>query len=244
MELTKTYSQTGKTMYHAIQLDKNTTIKAQSKVKAENILSSLKADSVVELIKEKRSWLLHIDGNCFGRLTKIDFTKLQNYLQEKNNENSQNGNQLNNITSSQNDQIPYQSQLSLFSRDGNSLGRKQEILPDRSELRYRAIEFIHKSSDVVFTSSQGLAYLNWVSDQIKSDESSGDTIIAGFASLERDCLTLATDQRQLGAEQRHLGAEQRHLGAEQRHTASSLLRTRSKYFKPDTIARLAQIANG
>jgi hypothetical protein len=236
MELTKTYSRTGKTMYHAIQLDENTIIKAQSKVKAVGIIANLKVDSIVNLQKAKRNWFLTIDEVSFGRLTKTDFIKLQKYTQVKNYENSHNENQLQNSSSSQDYQVPYQSQLSVFSGNGSSVRREQEILPDGFELRYRGVKFIHQSSDLVYSSDSGLAYLDWIDSQIQKDESSDNELTRSCAKIEREQLRIAASQRQLGNDQRQLGNDQR-------NTASRILSFGSKYLPADSIARLTQIAS-
>jgi hypothetical protein len=246
MQLTTTFSKSGKTMYYAVKLDDSCTIKTQSRLKAKGILASLNAESVVSLDKVKRNWLLTIDNNCFGRLTKTDFTKLVNYLENLN----ENPNKISNQSQPSRDQIPHQSSLSVLSGNGILEQWSSQILPDRQQLRYRSVDFVLESSNLVFTSSEGLAYLNWIDSQISTDESSSNQFIASCAELERSQLQtamqqrqLGSDQRQLGSDQRQLGSDQRQLGSDQRNLARRIFGGSSKYVSANTAKRLTSIIN-
>jgi hypothetical protein len=187
MQITTTYSKSAKTMYHAVQVNESTTIKAQSKKMAAIIVELLTADSVIELVKVKRNWSLHIDSVYCGRITKTDFTKLTN-------------------TKNKNNQTAPESQLSVPSGEEISSEWEIALLPGRSGERIGIIDFIRQSGEDVQGESQFLAYLEQYHAQLQNIESNGSPLEKRLASIRRGQIEVALGQRGIRIDQRQLGA--------------------------------------
>jgi hypothetical protein len=196
MQITTTYSKSGKTMYHAVQVNESTTIKAQSKKMAAIIVELLTADSVVELVKMKRNWFLHINSVYCGRITKTDFTKLTN-------------------TKNENNQTAPESQLSVPSGEESSSEWEIALLPSRSGERIGIIDFIRQSGEDVQGESQFLAYLEQYNSQLQNIESHGSPLEKRLASIRRGQIEVALGQRGIKIDQQRIGEQQQRIGEHQ-----------------------------
>jgi phenylpropionate dioxygenase-like ring-hydroxylating dioxygenase large terminal subunit len=196
MQITTTYSKSGKTMYHAVQVNESTTIKAQSKKMAAIIVELLTADSVVELVKMKRNWFLHINSVYCGRITKTDFTKLTN-------------------TKNENNQTAPESQLSVPSGEESSSEWEIALLPSRSGERIGIIDFIRQSGEDVQGESQFLAYLEQYNSQLQNIESNGSPLEKRLASIRRGQIEVALGQRGIKIDQQRIGEQQQRIGEHQ-----------------------------
>jgi hypothetical protein len=203
MQITTTYSKSGKTMYHAVQVNESTTIKAQSKKMAAIIVELLTADSVVELVKMKRNWFLHINSVYCGRITKTDFTKLTN-------------------TKNENNQTAPESQLSVPSGEESSSEWEIALLPSRSGERIGIIDFIRQSGEDVQGESQFLAYLEQYNSQLQNIESNGSPLEKRLASIRRGQIEVALGQRGIKIDQQRIGEHQQRIGDSLRSFAKRL----------------------
>jgi hypothetical protein len=215
MQITTTYSKSGKTMYHAVQVNESTTIKAQSKKMAAIIVELLTADSVVELVKMKRNWFLHINSVYCGRITKTDFTKLTN-------------------TKNENNQTAPESQLSVPSGEESSSEWEIALLPSRSGERIGIIDFIRQSGEDVQGESQFLAYLEQYNSQLQNIESNGSPLEKRLASIRRGQIEVALGQRGIKIDQQRIGEQQQRIGEQQQRIGDSL-RSFAKRFKSSAV---------
>jgi hypothetical protein len=245
MKLTTTFSKSGKTMYYAVKLDDNYIIKAQSKLKAVEILSNLTASSVVSLAKVKRNWFLIIDGNSFGRLTKTDFLKLQNYL-TKTNEITYNEFQIHDTTIETSNQITHQSQLPLLGGNGYSSQWDEKVLHGGLQYRSGDIDFIFQSDAMVLASSESMEYFRLLDTCIRADESSPNQFVRQIATCYRSQLELAFKQRATRDNQQGIRDNQQGIRDNQqgiRRTLIDSIGSACKFLSPDSLARFTQIAS-